>query len=224
MDGLLEVPDDGLELGDPLSVGDPEPLPDDVGLADVAVDFGDVVGFAVLLGSGLTVGLGNDDGGSTVLGLGDDVVLSLVLGAAAEADELMCCTVLGPVTWLPWWMRCPLRYRPARAARAHSTAVRPASASRRPPGAPGSRGRPGRSRRLGQARLDVIAGHQAGRGGRQVGSGRAGLACPGHAGQIGPRDPVGAPPKASASRSISARSATTRTLAGRPAGVLASMS
>ena len=83
-----------------MPVGDPEADADDVEL-DVAVDFGDVVGFAVLLGFGLTVGLGNDDGGSTVLGLGDDVVLSLVLGATAEADELMCCTVLGPVT------RCP---------------------------------------------------------------------------------------------------------------------
>ena len=95
--------------------------------------FGDVVGFAVLVGLGSATGLGAVVGGCSTVLLGDEVGAGccIVLCAAVEADVLRCCTVLfrgPPLVWSVIW---PLTYRPAAAARAHSVAVMPAAMRRR---------------------------------------------------------------------------------------------
>jgi hypothetical protein len=85
------------------ALADAELLADELALADDDDDLlGEDVGFADFVGVELAVVSGTEDGDSTVLGLGLVVAGWLLLGDGIPADELMCCTVLLPVSPLVW--------------------------------------------------------------------------------------------------------------------------
>ena len=177
---------------------------------------GDVVGLTDLVGFGLPIGRGTTAEGFTTrldVGVGVGRGLWLTWCVCVAAGELRCCAVLVSAFPLPRPEMCPVRYSPAAAAAAHRTAVEPAAISwrrrleRRGPFAPFGPLRP---------RGGTVPGSSAPGRALVPAAGRSARVAPGYPGSAGS-------PMASASRIMSARSATTRTLAGRSAGVLASM-
>ncbi len=140
----------GVDVGDGEELGDGELLADGLGLAEGEA-LGDGVGLIDLVGRGLPVVGGTVVGcGTTVLGEADGVLELGVTCEGVRVGELIVPTVL-PVSRPAWSPICPLRYRPAAAATAHSAAVRLAVTTRLrpregrpfpPPASPGVRSSP----------------------------------------------------------------------------------
>ena len=191
-----------------MSVGVDELLAEEDGLAGGEL-LGDDVGLTDLVGFGLPLGLGTVTVDLTAwLGVGVDRGDWLTRCVGVVAPELRCCAALVSAFPLFRLEICPVRYSPAATAAAHRAAVEPATTSwrrrltrrLRPPGPPDG----------------PVPGSPAPGSTPVAAAGRSARVTPGYPGWAGS-------PMASASRSMSARSATARTLAGRSGGVLASM-
>ncbi len=128
VDGDEDDGDGLVEVGEP--VGLDELLAEEDGLAGGEL-LGDDVGLTDLVGFGLPLGLGTDEGFTTRLdvGVGGCRGLWLARCVCVAAGELRCCAVLVSTFPLPRPEMCPVRYNPAAAAAAHSAAVEPAATS-----------------------------------------------------------------------------------------------
>ena len=96
---MEELADDDAD-DDEEALADVELLADALPLADDDA-FGEDVGFVDFVGLVLAVVPGTVDGGSTVLAVGLTVA-GWLLTDGVPAEELMCCTVLLPVSPLVW--------------------------------------------------------------------------------------------------------------------------